>query len=736
MPYNGVPANKTADMDKCVQALVAKGEGKPSAVAICHAQVMGTKNAKSEEIEKLKSALLNNEAIKLNEQVSLAEAEVNSDLREVKAVLIQSGVSLNKRLYPATVLESAAPMYEGRKAYIDHEGFMSGHGVRDIAGYWHDTRFMPEKDGQPAKMIGTFKAVGLPDNEWEKVKESVNLVKQGKEPLIGLSHDAQGKVKIDRENKYMTVEAIEKVNSVDWVTEPAAGGLPFDVIENIQEEIEIMKNKNDEAVAGSATGPSSAASTSSASAKKASAKENILKEEVQNMKDEKLSEMEKRLAKLESEKMVKAVLSEAKLPEVIARKLTAHFDGSVVSKEEVEKAIDLEKDVISELSKVSKNIEGTKDELGSGLSERDKVQLALDGFFGLDNDKGVKPYMSIRKAYSDITGDETVSGEPTTFRSKECKERRIYETIETGDFSILFGTSMHRKLVKDYTDQPFDYRQLVSVTPIQNFKRQDLVRYGAFGGLYTISEGGSYPALTEPTEENPNYAAAKHGGKVEITRESIINDDLGALRRVPGKMAYAARITLAKFVYGFYTQTHLGSGDIYDSRSLYASAVGGNHANTLAASTALSATALNDAIMLMKKQTDQRGDRIGVTPKALLIPSDLLWNARIILQSTANVDQANPAVVNPNAGSLTIIEVPQFTGAKNWYVVAEPMSVESVELGFVGGREEPELILQDGETVGKVFTNDTITYKVRHEYGGTVVDYRACVRGGNFGDAM
>ena len=51
--------------------------------------------------------------------------------------------------------------------------------------------------------------------------------------------------------------------------------------------------------------------------------------------------------------------------------------------------------------------------------------------------------------------------------------------------------------------------------------------------------------------------------------------------------------------------------------------------------------------------------------------------------------------------------------------------IEGIEIGFLNGKQEPEILVQDQPTVGNVFVYDTIRYKVRHEYGGAVVDYRA-----------
>jgi len=82
---------------------------------------------------------------------------------------------------------------------------------------------------------------------------------------------------------------------------------------------------------------------------------------------------------------------------------------------------------------------------------------------------------------------------------------------------------------------------------------------------------------------------------------------------------------------------------------------------------------------------------------------------------------------NPYKGSAKLMVVPRkyLRGdVNNWYMTAAKKDIELIELGFLGGKQNPELIRQDAPGVGAVFTNDVIRYKVRHEYGGVVVDFR------------
>ena len=69
-------------------------------------------------------------------------------------------------------------------------------------------------------------------------------------------------------------------------------------------------------------------------------------------------------------------------------------------------------------------------------------------------------------------------------------------------------------------------------------------------------------------------------------------------------------------------------------------------------------------------------------------------------------------------GAVEPISVAQLTDVTDWYLVCEPALAESVEIGLEGGRDQPELLMQDAPSQGSVFTNDRISFKVRWELGG------------------
>src|SRR5688572_10660730 len=124
-------------------------------------------------------------------------------------------------------------------------------------------------------------------------------------------------------------------------------------------------------------------------------------------------------------------------------------------------------------------------------------------------------------------------------------------------------------------------------------------------------------------------------------------------------------------------------------------------------------------------------------PKIIIVPTALEFVAqRLINPSDAYLAAiANPSTeqsLDPQAfkgmGMMHLV-YDQLSSTTGWYAVADPAEVPTIVMGFLNGREDPELFVQDQPTVGAQFTADKTTYKVRHIYGGTVEEHRSFYRG-------
>jgi len=198
----------------------------------------------------------------------------------------------------------------------------------------------------------------------------------------------------------------------------------------------------------------------------------------------------------------------------------------------------------------------------------------------------------------------------------------------------------------------------------------------------------------------------------------ILNDDVGSIQKIPTRMARAAAQTLHEFVYDFLRPGV--NPTIYDNVALYHS----DHSNTGTAALAADGVAFAAARLRMKKQTMlSNSKRLGIRAGYLLTPSDLEVIAYGLLTPAFNKSNTVPEFLQQIG--VTPIVVDYWTDATDWALAARKEDIVGLELGFINGQETPEIFVSDMPNVGSPFTNDVNTFKIRHEYGGAVTDFRA-----------
>src|SRR5579884_1379573 len=311
-----------------------------------------------------------------------------------------------------------------------------------------------------------------------------------------------------------------------------------------------------------------------------------------------------------------------------------------------------------------------KPQVGQMITEAEKVQAAFDLMFDLEVDStkfaGVRAFRGIHEAYTRVTGDASVMGAMhaggigSIRVSEHAPIGRISEAdTTTASFSYLLGTSMNKRLLKDYQAWPAEWQRFVTITPIKDFKQQTRVRLGAFGSLSTVAEDTPYTTISL-TDSAATYVPTKRGNLVTVSREAIINDDLFAIKQIPTKLAVAAAYTLAEFVYAFLS----ANPTIYDGSALFTS--GAPHNNL--GSSALSTSAMQSGVTAMREQTNFAGKRLGLRPSFLIVPPELEWTAMVATKS-AGVPGSNNNDINPMMGYVTPIISPQLTNSTQWFLV-------------------------------------------------------------------
>jgi hypothetical protein len=436
-------------------------------------------------------------------------------------------------------------------------------------------------------------------------------------------------------------------------------------------------------------------------------------------------------------------LTDSRLPKPLRDDIERRFKGVEVTPEVLDAEITAVRQAYAAIypgNRIAQSI------ITPGLESTDKLQIGLDKLFGVThenklelNERGalhvkqgaaypgndVPGFRGIREAYIGYTGDVDVTGDPQTMR-------RVTQLESTAAFPLALANTLNRLLVREYGQVDYSWQKIVSqITAPMDFKTQERVRTGYFGDLSTVSEDGPYTEISTITDEQATYNVGTFGNTLTITRRAIINDDIGLMKRNVGLLGRAAARTLARQIWN-----QLINNVTYgpDGITIFHA----THANTGTAqmdSVADSITALNAVKIAMYEQTEKdSGERLALRMKYLVVPIELEPQALMLNNSQFTVDASNVRSDNPyynyfgRADGSTlpdgIITEPFITDPVEYFLFADPNQVDTIEVGFLQGRQAPEFFLADNPLVGSMFTQDRLVYKVRFEFGTTVLDYR------------
>jgi hypothetical protein len=308
----------------------------------------------------------------------------------------------------------------------------------------------------------------------------------------------------------------------------------------------------------------------------------------------------------------------------------------------------------------------------------------------------------------------------------------LRESGSSTDFANYLNNVVGKRLMKVYREAPAYWNRYTTSYNVPDFK--PLSMYGLTEGqdLLPFDEGGEYKDSQISERVGPTMTVSTYGRLFSISRKALINDDLGLLRDTPGRLGRAAARTLNRSVVAALE----GNGNAYDGTALFHA----DHSNLL--SGALSESSLASAALLMNQQTDDNGNPIMVAADMLVIPGGLEITARRILNSVEITIQGaatTPAYGEGNAnvmrGYVDYIVDRYFTDANDWYLFANPADAPVLGVGFLNGQREPQTMLKDpgmrlvlGGNDPYSMEFDTIEYKVRHEWGTAIIDWRGAVK--------
>lgn len=301
----------------------------------------------------------------------------------------------------------------------------------------------------------------------------------------------------------------------------------------------------------------------------------------------------------------------------------------------------------------------------------------------------------------------------------------------TSSFPQIMEQTIRKGYVAGYATAPATFDQWTTQGSLSDFKlNTGGYLMGTAGEFLRVPENGEIKHDLPVDTKQPSRKLETYARQFSMSRQAIINDDLGYLASIPARYAQSAKRTINKHVYACLAKNPV----IYDGDPLFDV----THSNVIAPGLAPSVSALVDMIKLMMLRKNDAGETLTITPRYLVVPVGLGIYLQMLLSSDTITTTAYASgemdVRNPLTNySLRIIEDSELNAqaaagdAWAWYLIADPASVGTLQVDYLNGQTVPNI--RRSETPGQL----GYLWDIYLDWGVSVLDWRGFVK--NVGDA-
>lgn len=410
---------------------------------------------------------------------------------------------------------------------------------------------------------------------------------------------------------------------------------------------------------------------------------------------------------------------------------------------DLQKAMEQERKRTSEITAMFRDfdVEGADEAIVLGKSVEEAREMVMDQLRA--RNKGVSVTMGeaesdkFRAAAQDAVlmaagipvadaapGAQELRGYSMVEMARESLRRESGSTVNFGDnmelaraainststFPAIMSNLANKSVMVGFNEAETTYQIWAGKGSNRDFKEAARVALSEAGTLELVPEGGQFKQDSFG-EASARTKVATYGKLFSLTRQAIINDDLGLFSKIATKYGSAAKRLVNKMVYAQLT----GNVKMQDNVALFDA----KHGNVAGTGEALSVKAIAKAITAMRRQKGIQGEAtLNITPKYLVVPPELEMTAYQIVNSTAAVDGVNSGVVNPYKGRFIVVADAELTDPDAWYLVADATQHDTIEVTYLNGVETPRLETRQG------FDVDGIEYKVAFDCGVSALDFR------------
>ncbi len=280
----------------------------------------------------------------------------------------------------------------------------------------------------------------------------------------------------------------------------------------------------------------------------------------------------------------------------------------------------------------------------------------------------------------------------------------------TSDFPAIFQNVLNKSLLARYELMTPTYQSIAIERPFNDFRPHPMVRAGDFPSLQPITETGELRAGAS-IDSGENVSVKPYGVIFPISRQMIVNDQLGAIDQILGSAGDTVRIFENSTFYAMFNSNPTLT---QDGNPVWSAP----HGNVAAAASVISVTSLAAGRASLREMRSLSKLLLNVPPRIILTgPAQETFADQIV----STITPLQFSAVNPFSGKLQSISDANITD-NSWYLLADPARVPCFVYGFLNGSTGPRV------RTFEPFGIQGVQISLEHDFGCGAIDYRGGFR--------
>jgi phage head maturation protease len=295
--------------------------------------------------------------------------------------------------------------------------------------------------------------------------------------------------------------------------------------------------------------------------------------------------------------------------------------------------------------------------------------------------------------------------------------RSGYGTVS--DFAVLLENILYKTLLAGYETMEDTWSRFCGTKEVKDFRPANFYRTGSFGVLPALNEHGEYENTAIPDGAKYSVSVGSYGDIIAITRQLIINDDMGALTEIALQRGRDARSTIEDKVFTLLSNGGAWLGPTQsDSQPFFHN----NRLNVNAVASANTEAGWDADAQIMAAQKDVSGNKtLSLVPSVLLLPRARYLEAKKLNASTVKVGGSNSEPNMAQGAAQDIVWSPRLSGTRRYWF-ANPATNPAIVVGFLaGGGSAPTLSSE------QAFRVDGVQMKTAMDFGVGFIDGKCAV---------